>query len=137
MVLFDTNVLVYAAMEQDLRKRKIAADVLSVAQRDGTGAVSLQILREFANVLYKKSDIPAARIRAIVTGFAKSIPCVIDTPEMMERGMEIKARHGIQFYDALVVAAAEAAGCETIYSEDMADGAKYGSVRVENPFRQR
>ena len=137
MVLFDTNVLVYAAMEQDLRKRKIAADALSVAQRDGTGAVSLQILREFANVLYKKSDIPVARIRAIVTGFAKSIPCVIDAPEMMERGMEIKARYGIQFYDALVVAAAEAAGCETIYSEDMADGAEYGSVRVENPFRRK
>ncbi len=39
--------------------------------------------------------------------------------------------------DALVVAAAEAAGCDTIYSEDMADGAEYGSVRVENPFMRR
>ena len=36
--------------------------------------------------------------------------------------------------DALIVAAAEAAGCRRILSEDLAHGETYGSVRVENPF---
>ena len=49
--------------------------------------------------------------------------------------MEIKERHGLQFYDALVVASAEAAGCDTIYSEDLSDGAVYEGIRVENPFK--
>ena len=34
----------------------------------------------------------------------------------------------------MIVASAEEAGCDTLYSEDMEDGAVYGSVRVANPF---
>jgi len=37
--------------------------------------------------------------------------------------------------DALIVRAAEAAGCRRLLTEHLADGAVYGSVRVENPFR--
>ena len=48
----------------------------------------------------------------------------------------LKERHGIQFYDALIVASAEEAGCNTLYSEDMEDGAVYGTVRVVNPFAE-
>ena len=42
---------------------------------------------------------------------------------------------GISPWDALIVRAAEAAGCRRLVTEDLAHGAVYGSVRVENPFR--
>ena len=35
----------------------------------------------------------------------------------------------------MIVAAAEAAGCETLYSEDMGDGQKYGGILIMNPFK--
>ena len=56
MVFLDTNVLVYAALEQDLRKQGIAAAILEHARDEAVGVISLQVLREFANTLFHKSD---------------------------------------------------------------------------------
>ena len=136
MVFLDSNVLVYIAIDQDPAKKERALKFVSGLVASGEAVISLQVLREVANCMFRKSGSDVDFIKETISGF-KSIPCVIDTPEMMERGMEIKARYGIQFYDALVVAAAEAAGCDTVFSENMADGAEYGSVRVENPFRRK
>lgn len=136
MVFFDTNVLFYAASDQDARKRSIAKLVLEEAVRNGDGMVSLQVLREFANVLLKKAGVAETEVRRILDGFS-AIPCIGETRETLNRGLEIKKRHGLQFYDALIVAAAEAAGCDTLYSEDLADGAEYGAVHVVNPFKAR
>ena len=136
MDFFDSNVLVYAAMDQDPRKQKIALFLFAEAVERGTGAVSLQVLREIANCMFKKSDSSFETIRNALAAF-KALPRIPDSEELLDRGMEIKKRCGIQFYDALIVASAEAAGCDTIYSEDMTDGAVYGSVRVVNPFKER
>ena len=133
MVFFDSNVLVYAATGQDRRKQDIALFLFAEAVESGDGRISLQVLREVANVLFRKSGDPADAIRRNLAVF-KALPRVPDSEDMLDRGMEIKERHGIQFYDALIVASAEAAGCDTLYSEDLADGAVYGSVRVVNPF---
>ena len=41
----------------------------------------------------------------------------------------------ISYWDALIIAAAETAGCGSVISEDLGDGTTYGSVQVVNPFR--
>ena len=46
-------------------------------------------------------------------------------------------RFHISFWDALILAAAESAGATVLFTEDLNDGQQYGTVRVENPFRQR
>jgi predicted nucleic acid-binding protein len=40
----------------------------------------------------------------------------------------------LAFYDALIVAAAIEAGCDTLFTEDMQHGRKFGSLTVVNPF---
>ena len=136
MTFFDSNVLLYAVMEQDPRKRRIALFLFGEAVESGTGVISLQVLREIANCLFKKSGSPTETIRGNLAVF-KELPCMMDSMEILDRGLEIKDRHGIPFYDALIVASAEAGGCDTLYSEDLADGAVYGSVRVVNPFVEK
>jgi predicted nucleic acid-binding protein len=44
-------------------------------------------------------------------------------------------RFRIFYWDAAILEAARSHGCETVLSEDLADGQDYGGVRVENPFR--
>jgi predicted nucleic acid-binding protein len=39
-------------------------------------------------------------------------------------------------YDALIVAAAQDAGCRLLLSEDLQHGLKVGTLTVENPFRR-
>ena len=60
--------------------------------------------------------------------------CVGTDPVRLSR-FWIKDEYGIQFYDALIVAAAEAAGCETLYSKDRGDGPIYGGILIVNPFK--
>ena len=48
--------------------------------------------------------------------------------------VSVAHEHGIAFYDALIVAAAVEAGCDTLFSEDMQPGRKLGSLIIVNPF---
>ena len=45
------------------------------------------------------------------------------------------ARYRLSCWDAAIIEAARALGCETVLSEDLTDGRDYGGVIVENPFR--
>jgi predicted nucleic acid-binding protein len=42
----------------------------------------------------------------------------------------------LSVYDALIVAAAQDAGCRILFSEDLQHGQKFGALTVENPFRR-
>ena len=38
------------------------------------------------------------------------------------------------YWDAAILAAARALGCDAVYSEDMSSEQDYGGIRVVNPF---
>jgi predicted nucleic acid-binding protein len=42
--------------------------------------------------------------------------------------------HSLAFYDALILAAAIEAGCETLYSEGFEPGRRFGELTIVNPF---
>jgi predicted nucleic acid-binding protein len=50
------------------------------------------------------------------------------------RGIELRDRYKISWWDALVVNSANELGCEVLWSEDMNHGQRYGGVTVRNPF---
>ena len=134
MVFFDSNVLVYIAINQDAAKKKVAIQLVASAIETQSGYISLQVLREVANCLFKKSNDSIEHIRKTLSGF-DALDCLDESRDLLDRAIEIKDEHGIQFSDALIVAAAEAAGCETLYSEDMGDGQIYGGIHIVNPFK--
>jgi predicted nucleic acid-binding protein len=57
------------------------------------------------------------------------------TIETHDQGRFISERYGLSVYDAMIVAAALLAGCETLYSEGMQDGLFVErQLRICNPF---
>ena len=134
MVFFDSNVLVYIAINQDAAKKKVALQLVASAIENQSGYISLQVLREVANCLFKKSNDSIEHIRETLSGF-DALDCLDESRDLLDRAIEMKDEYGIQFYDALIVAAAETAGCETLYSEDMGDGQIYGGILIVNPFK--
>ena len=134
MVFFDSNVLVYIAINQDAAKKKVAIQLVASAIENQSGYISLQVLREVANCMFKKSNDSIEHIRETLSGF-DALDCLDESRDLLDRAIEIKDEYGIQFYDAMIVAAAEAAGCEALYSEDMGDGQIYGGIHIVNPFK--
>jgi predicted nucleic acid-binding protein len=58
-----------------------------------------------------------------------------DTNETHQSGLRLAERHGFSIYDSFIVAAALAAGCDTLWSEEMQHGMVIEQrLRIANPF---
>jgi len=132
-VFFDTNVLVYAAIGtgRDEPKRKRALSLID-AEEFGTSA---QVLQEFFVTVVKKASrpLPAAQALEWIEQWT-AFPCQAVDHRLVRVAIEKSARYSISYWDAAILAAAEALGAHTVYSEDLNDGQKYGRLRVVNPF---
>jgi predicted nucleic acid-binding protein len=130
----DTNILLYAYDPTDRRKQRIAQEMLSRGAADDL-VISTQVLAEFAsNLLHKMS--PRAQPAAVLGAIAlfRPLRLVASDTDTVRRAIEVHARYGLHFYDGMIVAAAERAGCHRIWSEDLKAGQAYFGVKVENPF---
>ena len=61
---------------------------------------------------------------------------VVNDGESILGALELEERYKISFWDAMIVQAANAAGVERLYSEDLNHGQRYGSVVAVNPFAE-
>jgi predicted nucleic acid-binding protein len=132
-VFFDTNILVYAAIGtgRDEPKRKRALELIA-SEDFGTSA---QVLQEFFVTVVRKASRPLSAAQALewVEQWA-AFPCQAIDHQLVLIAIEQSERFAISYWDAAILAAAEALGADTVYSEDLSDGQRYGRVRVVNPF---
>lgn len=130
----DTNILVYALNLTESDKHKTARALVERAVA-GEFLISTQVLMELAATLLQKfqQQLVAADVIAILESVAP-IPLIQPDSDMVRRAVEARAAYGIHFYDGMIVAAAERAGCEKIWSEDLNPRQKYFGVVVANPF---
>jgi predicted nucleic acid-binding protein len=130
----DTNVLVYAYERDASAKRDTALDLVRRAL-DGEFLVSTQVLAEFASTLLHKFR-PTANPKDVeaVLDTLGPIRVVSTDAGIVRRAVEARSRYGIHFYDGMIVAAAERAGCTRIWSEDLNPRQNYFGIAVENPF---
>lgn len=129
----DTNVFVYAFDNADPQKQQRAQQVL----REEPGAVvSTQVLNEFYVTTTRKLAAPLSPEDAerAVEHLSRR-PCVAVDSTLVLRAISDGRRWQLSHWDALMLAAARQAGCDRILTEDLADGASYPGIRIENPFR--
>jgi len=129
----DTNILIYANDSADERKQELAIDIVSGHIRDGIGVISTQVMQEYAvNALGKlRQAVPVIMHQLHLL---ESLETVVLTPLLVRRALEISGIYGINYRDALIVAAAEHAGCTRILSEDLNAGQFYCNMECVNPF---
>jgi predicted nucleic acid-binding protein len=131
----DTNVLLYSISDVSEEATKSARARTLVD--DGGFALSMQVLQEF----YYQATKPARPWRLspdtaqrLITSWRR-FPVQETTLALLERGFALQARHGFSFWDSMIVAAALAQGCDTLWTEDMQDGRIVDGMRIANPFR--
>src|SRR5947209_17500545 len=132
-VFFDTNILVYAAIGtgRDKPKRKRALELIE-SENFGTSA---QVLQEFYVTVVKKASRPLSAAQALewIEQWTE-FPCQANDHQLVRIAIEQSERYAISYWDAAILVAAEALGTDTVYSEDLSHGQRYGRVRVVNPF---
>ena len=134
IVFVDSNILLYAHDRDAGEKRRIAQGILARLAVERRGAMSMQVLQEFyANATRKLTPkLPKHEARDTVEDFKHW--CVETTPEEILHAFEIEDKTHLNFWDALIVAAAKKVGAERILSEDWNHGQRIEGIRIENPF---
>jgi predicted nucleic acid-binding protein len=131
----DTNVLLYTISREPAERAKAqrANDIL-----DGRDVVlSVQVLQEFYVQATRESRLDPLtheQAMALVESFLR-FPVQETTMELVLAAMVTRQRFGISYWDAAILEAARAAGCDVVWSEDLDDDTDYDGIRIENPFR--
>ena len=133
-VFLDTNVLLYAATasREELAKQDRGYELIAA---DNFG-ISTQVLQEFfynATVKTKLKMRPEKALEWLAE--IEHRPCIVVNADVFRRATEISIRYQVNYWDGAIIAAAEALGADTVYSEDLNHGQSYGSVKVVNPFK--
>lgn len=133
-VFLDTNILLYALVPASTFTRdpriETAEELLG-----GGGVVSVQVLHEFCDAAFRKLGKSWSDIKELLS--AVDVLCgqaVSLTPEVFKAAVEVSSRYRFRIYDSLILVAAEQAGCETLYTEDLQHGQTIGKVKIVNPF---
>lgn len=131
----DTNILVYAHDRTAGVKHRRAQSLIEKLWNSGGGVLSTQVLQELCINLRRKTSHPLSveETRRLIQDYS-SWTIVINTADSVLQALDIEFRYKISFWDALIVQAAGSSGTTVLYSEDLADGQTYGSVRVVNPL---
>ena len=130
----DTNILLYAiSRDPDEQAKATRANELLSARDIG---LSVQVLQEFyvqATRETRADRLPNDQASRLVDSFRR-FPVQETTMGTVLSAMSTRQRFGISYWDAAIIEAARALGCEVVLSEDLNNGQDYAGVRVENPF---
>ena len=133
----DTGVLVYAHDRSAGGKHDRAKEVVSQLWHERSGVLSTQVLQELYVNLRKVAakPLPRSQAKQLLAEYLTWEVVVNDGQSILE-ALELEERYRISFWDAMIVQAANAAGVESLCTEELNHGQRYGSVVVINPFEE-
>jgi len=128
-VFFDTSVVLYL-LSADEQKADRIEGLLAAG-----GAISVQVLNEFAAVARRKSALSWLEVREALSVVRAACVTHPVTEETHDRGVDIAERYRFGLYDAMIVATAQGAGCTTLFSDDLQHRQVIdGTLTIRNPF---
>ena len=131
----DSNILVYAHDSGMGNRHEKAKQLVEDLWHRRSGVISTQVLQEFYVNVRRVSKNPLSPAEA--RRFVEDYLCwevIINDGDSILGALDLERRFGINFWDCLIVHAANHSGAETLYTEDLNHGQVYGNVEVTNPF---
>ena len=132
-IFVDTNVFIYALDDADLKKRDAARAWRSELWKSRRGRISFQVLQEFYVKVTQKWPRARQGAQSEVRDLLAWKPVTVDEG-LLERAWNLQDRYKLSFWDALIVAAAKAAACRYLLTEDLQADQDLEGVVVVDPF---
>ncbi|PYY06142.1 MAG: VapC toxin family PIN domain ribonuclease [Acidobacteria bacterium] len=132
-IFVDTNVFIYALDDADLKKRDAARAWRAELWKSRRGRISFQVLQEFYVKVTQKWPRARQGAQSEVRDLLAWKPVTVDEG-LLERAWNLQDRYKLSFWDALIVAAAKAAACRYLLTEDLQAEQDLEGVVVVDPF---
>ena len=130
---FDSNIWLYLFLEKGSRKSLIAKQYIETSVLKNQIVISWQVINEICVNLLKK-EFSEQQVLSIVEWLYKIATIQDFKIEMLLKASSIREQYSISYWDSLIVSAALESNCYLLYSEDMQDGLKIGSLTIRNIF---
>jgi predicted nucleic acid-binding protein len=134
----DTNVFVYALDADEPDKQAQAIELIDRLSAAPSETMLLwQVAGEFLSCLRRweaAGRIATVDVEANLVDLLDAFPRVLPVSAVLARSLDLSRRFSLSHWDSMLLASCQESGVVTLYSEDMDDGATYGSVKVVNPF---
>lgn len=130
---FDANMLVYAADIEAGERHRVAKELLRSVRRP-EGVLTIQALAEFYTVTTRKGLLPPAVATGFVRGWCDVYKVVSVDDVALFKAIKVVQKHKISFWDGMLWAAADRAGCSVIVTENMQNLRELEGILILNPF---
>lgn len=135
-LFLDTNLFVYQIEALDEKKAPVADRIIGEGVSSGNTCISFQVVQECLNTFTRKAEIRLGPVQMndYLEAVLAPLMQVGASIGLYRKAVEVQARYGYSFYDALIIAAALEAGCARLLTEDMQHGQKIEGLVIVNPF---
>lgn len=134
LVFVDTNVFVYRHDNSVPAKQSRAEQWIAYLAASRTGRLSYQVLQElYATLTRPRLNFDPSEARGIVQLLSAWQPLQIDLG-ILERAWQVQERRAVSWWDALIIAAAQANECPVLLTEDLQPSQVFDGVTVVDPF---
>jgi predicted nucleic acid-binding protein len=136
-VFLDSNIFIYRYDDRDPKKQATALDLIRETTLDGSAVVSYQVIHEFFNFALVKAanKMRPYDAQLLLERVFRPLLAVPPSFDQVAEAIRIQERYQLSWYDSLILSAAQHAGCNILYTEDLQHGQHFGSLGIQNPFR--
>lgn len=134
-VFVDTNVFLYAALEDDFQQGKRTGAVNLLKGLTGKLVyVNTQVLHEFYSVMLRHGACDDA-IRDLLNAIIGETKVSVSTVKTVKRCWDIRMKYQYNYWDCLILASALEHNCGILYTEDLQNGQIIEkSLKIIKPF---
>jgi len=129
----DTNIFVYAADGRDAAKNAVARSVLAALGRADV-LIGLQVVSELQNAMRRRLRTAPWVAYQAARNVLVRFPSFAYDEQAVDTALGEAIVGRLSYWDALLLAAADAVGVSVMISEDMTDGLRFRGLEVVNPF---
>ena len=130
----DTNILIYAFDPADPVRHPVSIRIMA-AMTSFHSVLPMQCLAEFYSVTTRKRFLDPNRAIAIARRLIDTLHIVPADLSDLVRAMDLQRNHGLQTFDAMLIATSVRARCTVFFSEDMQHTRAIDGLTIVNPFQ--
>lgn len=133
-IFIDSNIFIYLLDKHDEDRRNQAKKLLLTLSHSRQIVISTQVLNEVYAVATNKLKIDPLAGKQFINKLSE-FTTVIITNQIIQKAVDCSILNKINYWDALMITAAEAALCSVLYTEDLNHQQAINGVKIINPFK--
>jgi predicted nucleic acid-binding protein len=131
-IALDTNVLLYLYDASDHIKRRVSEGIVA-----SNPIISSQVVSEFINVTKRALKLPKQEILYKCNRVFDRCQIISVDQDILNHSHYLLKKYDFQIFDSIIISSTLAAGCDTLYSEDLQHNQLVeGRLTIVNPFLQ-